>query len=577
MNVGSIWRATLRRGRTRQTDATERVPPLSVCPFIVLAGIVALFVAVLRGYYVPAYEGVDENACLATARRLAERGEAAKRTSDAYEYVSQNFVQVGPNLFYAKYPIGYPALCAVAYRLGGPGAAFLVNPILAVLAVVGVFLLGRAMSGDLVGALAAIVLALNPLHVFFALSARTHTGATAFAVIAMWFAWRWSERGSGWNAALTGLACAAAVSFRYSEALLVLPVGAMVVWRAMECRRTMLRQTISEVLVMIAAALVGLTPLFAYHMVAFGAPWRTGYGLCGEATGFGWEWFKANWALTLARLNTDGLFLIFPVGLAGMLALIGLSPKRGLFLAAWALPAMLVYTAYYWAPQGEGIRYARFFVSIFPALILAALAVLYPAGPSRQWTSVGVGCFVLLAVGWNLQPGELPAMLEMRRDQLLHDRAMLDWVRQELPDGSVILASDRTLNTVEYAGQYRLYSEQAFTRGWIDKNLKVLESDAPHPLQRDKALELKRTFGDMTDAELAALRRRVMREHLASGRTVAVVCTRNEAGMWRAWLGDQFEWKPLAQWIETRDLGATGPLSQPQRTTWGLYELEWRR
>jgi hypothetical protein len=327
---------------------------------------------------------------------------------------------------------------------------------------------------------------------------------------------------------------------------------------------------------MAASALVALTPLLTYHCVAFGAPWRTGYALCGEATGFGWQWFKTNWTLTLARLNTEGLFLIFPIGAAGMLSLIGQSPKRGVFLTAWALPAMLLYTAYYWAPQGEGIRYARFFLSIFPALILAALAVLCPASRARSWATVGVGCFVALAAGWNAQSSELPAMLEMRRDQLLRDQIMVDWVRQKLPADSVILASDGVLNTVEYGGDYRLYSHQAFTRAWVDKWLKVLDRNAPHPFQREKAWELKRAVGDASDAQLAELRRQVLSDHLAAGRTVAVICTQNESGMWRAWLGDQFKWRPVAQWTEVRTLAATGPLPKPQLTTWGLYGLNLR-
>jgi len=551
---------------------------------VALLGVLSLSIALLNGFYVASYEGVDENGCMGTARRLAVHGDPAKRTSDPYEYVSENVVQVGENVFYAKYPIGYPALCALAYKLAGSDAAFLVNPVLAVLAVAGIFFLGRAMFGNIVGAFAAILLTVNPLTAFYGLSARTHTGALCFAVWGMFFVWRWAERGGWANAALAGAVTAYASTVRYTEALLVLPVCAMVVWRSVEQRRktavdqrrTMCRQIVNEVLVMAAAALVTVTPLLIHHYVAYGAPWRTGYALCGEDTGFGWAWFKANWELMLTRLDTGALFLIFPVGLAGICSLIGQQPKRGSFLASWAFPSILLYTAYYWAPQGEGPSYMRFFLSVFPALILGAFGVLCPPERLRPWTSVCVGCFVGVVAVWNLQAGQLLPNLEMQRDRLLRDKIMTDLVRRNVPSGSVILATGSTLNTVEYAGDYHLYSQQVFTRDWVRRRLSVLKDNDPHPFQRDKALALERLLGDKTDAQLAGLQREVLAQHLAAERAVAVICTKAEFGIWRGRLGDQFKWKPIAEWVEVQNASTAGLLPKPQCTSWGLYSVTLR-
>jgi 4-amino-4-deoxy-L-arabinose transferase-like glycosyltransferase len=548
---------------------------------LALLGIMALFIDLLSAFYVPAYEGIDEEGYLGAARRLAVHGDPAKRTADAYEYVNEIVVQVGQNLFYSKYPIGYPALGALAYRLGGPDAAFLVNPVLAALAVAGMFLLGRAMFGDVVGAFAAILLAMNPMHVYYALSAESHSSAVCFAVWGMYFTWQWAEHGGPVNAALAGLLSAYAITIRYLEALLILPVCAMVVWRGVELwhtataeqRRAVGRKNSREVLVMTAAMVATITPLLAYHSVAFGAPWRTGYALCGEDTAFSWQWLHAHWALMLTQLDTNGLFLIFPVGVAGMFSLIGQRPKRGAFLTTWAVPYIILSTAYYWVPRGDGPWYVRYFLTVFPALILGALGVLCPPGRSRPWGNIAVGAFVVLVTTWSLQPSELPAMLEIRREQLLRDRTMMDRVREKVPPGSVILAVDHTLRTLEYAGDYRLYSAQAFTRAWIDQLLQGVDDNAPHPLQREKALELKRAFGDRTDAQLAELRRQVLADHLAAGRAVVVVCTKNDFGMWRAWLGDRFVWKPVAQWMEVRTMAVTGPLPKPQYITWCLYSL----
>src|ERR1051325_7967268 len=194
----------------------------------VLMAVVALGSAILSGYSVASYQGTDENGYLVTAKRLALHGTVAKRTADPNEFISGNWVEARENVYVAKYPIGYPALCAVAYKLGGASAVFLVNPILALLAVVGCFFLCRAMLGDFAGALGAIFLATNPMHAFYGISALSHAGAICFAVWGMFFIWRWSEQGGWWNAILGSALTAYALEVRYTEALLACPALAMV-------------------------------------------------------------------------------------------------------------------------------------------------------------------------------------------------------------------------------------------------------------------------------------------------------------------------------------------------------------
>ena len=175
------------------------------------AAIVALFGCLMVGYFVPTYEGTDQNGYLCSARRIALTGSAAKHTTNPLEYVTGNVVKTDANLFYAKYPLGYPWLCAAAYRLGGPAMAFVVNPLLAALAIIGIFLLARALVNTYAGVLAAILLATSPWHTYFGLSALSHSGAIAFAIWGMYYLWRWVEtggRGNGLGAGvLTAYTC----------------------------------------------------------------------------------------------------------------------------------------------------------------------------------------------------------------------------------------------------------------------------------------------------------------------------------------------------------------------------------
>ncbi len=497
------------------------------------------------GYFVPAFNGVDESGYVVSGRRLAVAGDLAQRTSDPFEFVSGNSVETEPGVYYAKYPIGYPALVAVAYKLGGPAATFLVNPILATLAVFGIFLFARALLDDMAGVFAAILLATNPLHDYFGLSSLSHTGSLCFAVWGMYFVWEWSQRGGWWRALLGGALAAYAVSVRYTEALLVLPVLATIVWRwrRPHCGR--------EVLIMLVAGVVALLPLLMQHVVAYGSIFTSGYSLCGEATGFGWQWFKDNWNLMLTRMDDNGLLLLFPLGLVGLLYLGTRDRRRAVFLALWAVPSLLLYSAYYWAPRGEGPGYVRFFVSVFPPLIVSALALFegaLAATPRRR--SVLTGAYVLLVAAVNLHDGR--ELLAKQMERLVFNRQTSVAVMSALPTNAVIYANAGLLNYVEFLGDYRLYAQETYDRGAIARSLDVLKDDEPHPFQRQKAQRIANLLGPKNDSQLLALERARLAQQVADGRTIALIANEDGLRRWRGRLAGQYQFEPVADWSELR-------------------------
>jgi len=524
--------------------------------------VAALFVALLAGFFVPTYDGTDENGYMLTGKRLATAGDAAKRTSDPYEFISGNWVEAREGVYYAKYPVGYPALVALAYRWGGPDATFWVNPVLATLAVLGIFYLGRVMLNPTAGLFAAILLATNPLQAHFGLSALSHTGSLCFAIWAMYFTWQWWQRGGRMNAVLSGALTGYAVSIRYTEALLVLPVVAAVISRVRADRRAL-----GDWGWMTAAGLVALTPLIAQHWIAYGSPFVTGYALCKEATGFGWKWLQDNWWLMLQRMDGGGLFLLFPLGIAGLVVLLVRDRARGIFLALWAVPSLLLYAAYYWAPQGEGPGYVRFFVSVFPPLILGALALLYAAGQNHRWQHVAVGVFVLLVATTNWR--ETMRQLNRRADRAIFSRATSEMVTQYVPADAVIFAADGMLNYVEYWGDFRLYAQETFERGALANKLKVLATDEPHPFQRQKAQRIANLLGDKKDGQLVELQRDLIREHLAAGRAVMLLTNRDGMRRWRGRVGEWYRLESVAEWVQF----TYTPKEEVRQTGWALYQL----
>jgi len=541
--------------------------------------IVGLFGVMLAGFYVPAYEGTDENGYLCAARRLALTGNAAKRTAHPLEFVSENVVQTDDYVFYPKYPLGYPWLAGLAYRWGGETATFLVNPILAALAVLGVFLLARALVGAFAGVLAALLLATNSLHAGFALSALSHSGSICFAIWGMYFLWRWTQRGGWLNAFAAGGFTAFTYTIRYSEALLVIPVVAMILWRyfslpegAMPTERmALVRRWRREVGVMAAGAVVLLAPLWVHHWVAFGAPWKNGYDLCGESTGFAWKWFQENWWLMLTKMNTPGLLLIFPLGLVGLAYVATHDPKRATLLGLWLVPALLLYSAYYWAPQGDGRGFVRFFVSVFPPLIVCALALLCEAVKPRPVWSVALGGYVALVTTLNLR-GTLTE-LDGQTDKLRQTRRTWDIVESHVPAGAIVISTGGMLNNLEFTGNYELYSSETFDKAAIKRRIKILDDNDPHPLQRRKAKELARAVGDMNDAQLANLQRSLLASNVAAGRVVAVVCPPEQIRNIRGRLGDAFSYERTTEWLQA-SYAKNGNMRQTSMT---LYRLQPRQ
>lgn len=552
---------------------SNRNTPIAV---FIVAVVVGLFGWMLSAYYVPAYNGTDENGYLCSARRIALTGSPAKFTSHPLEHVSGNVVQVKDDTFYAKYPLGYPWLCAIAYRLAGPAAAFWVNPILAALALVGIFLLARSMIGAFAGVLAAILLATNPMHATFGLTALSHAGAICFAVWSMYFLWRWLQHGGAWNAALAGGLAAYTYAIRYSEALLAIPVVAIVVWRYVTLpegatpteRIGFVRQWRREILALIIGVVVCAGPMWLHHWIAFGAPWKNGYDLCGESTGFGWKWFQGNWWTMLTRLNTPGLLLLFPLGAAGLAYLAVHDPKRGIMLALWVVPSVLIYTAYYWAPVAEGRGYVRFFVSVFPGFIIGALALLTEVAKPRPSWSVAVGIYVAIVATFNLRE-TFPSLANLSQ-QLTTVATTWDIIRQRVPEHSTIVAPGGTLNNIEYAGTYELYSHENFDRKTIEKQAKILADTDPHPFQRDKARALSRVIGDKSDAQLIAMERSLLASNIAAGRMVVVVGTTDQCRSARGRLGEGFRYDPVTEWYQV----SFGKEGEPRPTTWTMYQLQ---
>jgi len=153
-------------------------------------------------YWFTAHHGNDQNGYLVGGRYLLETGTMQARPADAFETVGRMWVTGHePGTYYPKYPIGLPAIYAIARALGGNTLVFLVNPIAMALALLGVFAMARRLVGSFYGVLAMLILAANPVTLGLVNNANSHATAIFCVVWGLHLAlvW-WQDSHAGWRA-----------------------------------------------------------------------------------------------------------------------------------------------------------------------------------------------------------------------------------------------------------------------------------------------------------------------------------------------------------------------------------------
>jgi hypothetical protein len=400
----------------------------------------------------PCRPGIDENAYLVAGKNIAMTGSPALHAPDDLQFVGAMWVgtddqtfappiwlppplkgwltaHTSAGWFYPKYPIGLPILNAIAIRLAGRAsdltarqAAFAVSPISAVLAALAMYLLTWTLvESPFCALLAMIVLLTSPTCLQLSLMPNSHAPALCAVLWGMLLLfWFYRVHSPAWSIACgagAGLLLGSAVTCRYSEALLLFPfypldqvladtgikTGHPIWWHLlMVCRLLPIGPIgLASILVIRRGQqkswFRAATPLLAWAipvgaMLAFN--WYsmghlTGYDTTHESGGFTTGEFERKWDFAVQHIYLYGLFLFAPLGFAGLCFMFGRRWKDALILAAWFLPATLLYTSYYWGQQSPGVGFLRFLLTVFPPLIVAAMWLLRNAAVQMRRRTAG--------------------------------------------------------------------------------------------------------------------------------------------------------------------------------------------
>lgn len=365
------------------------------------------------------------------------------------------FVIVRDNLWFGKYPPGYPAILALGVLVGTP---WLVNPLAFGITVVLVGLLGRRLFGERVGLLAAALLTTSPFALIQSASFLAHAVCLLLTVLFLWSFALTLEKPSVLRALPGAAALALLILARPLTALgVTLPFilwSLLYFWRHPEWRSSGLTFT--------NAGMLSTAALLQYNARTTGNPLVFGYELWWpfDRVGFGpghgpGEGENAGHTLANGIFNTrfnlhlleqvlfgwPGRTELIPLGIALVVAIGGLlygffSFRRDsshsrepflwdLVLAAQVLSLVAVHIAYWTSGQMYGPRY--YFEAVASLALLTARGLLHLwHGLQLLWQGITLqavlplrlrlsGLAVLLfLVSWGIIQVGLPWWLSLR-------------------------------------------------------------------------------------------------------------------------------------------------------------------
>jgi len=319
-----------------------------------------------------------------------EYEEAARSLAEGRGYL----LWMGGDAFPPRYPPGLSVLIAASLPLVGDdlGAGIWVVLASALAAVAGTYLLGRVVAGVACGLVAALLIAISPLHVQWSRAVMSDVPASAAMV---WLALGVIvalRRGAGalvWLA--LGVAAGLAASIRYAVLAIVPSACVLVLLASSRPLATRLR----EIVALLVGTLAGVLPLLALNHALFGdalqdgyAYWvqrdlaSAGYVLSSRPSGAPSNaWFYASLLLGGGALYPPTATLLLVLG--GWRAARGTTTERAAgVLAALVLAALLaLHLPFFW-------QWDRF---LLPALPLLAVIMALPcaAGVPSRLRAVG--------------------------------------------------------------------------------------------------------------------------------------------------------------------------------------------
>lgn len=504
-----------------------RVLAMFALQYVLIGLVLFYYTFFLYTYFVPTYTGCDPNGYHVAARIFSASGRFDRTASDDYSFIGRMWVRNDAGRYFPKYPPLYPALAGTAIRLFGETAGFYVSPVCAFLGVLGIYVLGRLFGMRWMAIAAAFFLATSPAYNSWAIRQMSHAASMGFLISGYAF-FLIGERlrrraASRVMLFLGGVVVAYAAGIRYTNVLLAFPP----LFLALCGRRTERDDRCGRTAAYVLGLALPYLFLAYYHWKSFGSPFVTGYALTGEQSGFAWEYFHDNWRFYLLGIIESGVGPVFLPACFGLFYCWERSRRDGFFFTIWVLPVVLLYAAYYWAPETNHQSFLRFVLPVFvPAFLLSCKflgAVVERFREHRGGVIAFVVLFVLGQGGWGMINSFIIAEQQFARGSA-QDRS-IKFIRRVLADrpDAVIFADQGLLEFLDFYGTYTLYPSDVLYKWQIKRVFERALEPGPSGLQKERALFLKENLFDADWKTYHVRIRALFEKPLADGRDVYVI------------------------------------------------------
>jgi Dolichyl-phosphate-mannose-protein mannosyltransferase len=533
---------------------------------LALAGLLSFYGLFQVRAFVPAYTEVDPDGYLVLAKRIAHWRSPAL-PDDLFLYNTHVWVENAAGSVVPKFAPGYPAILALVYRVFGDEGMFYVSPVMGGLALIGAFVLFRLWLSPVSSLFAVTTLAVNGAFLFYSSYLLPHAAEVCVVTWGMAALWWWLREPRVGRGVAAGLLLGSACTIRHTGALLVFAVAWALVSAGLAVRRRGAGGWAPLVALTLAYAVFPLAML-VYNAVLFGSPVVTGYALSDEqiplswrrfflpaadqrAPAFSWDALAANSTNLLHGLNYELLFMVFPLGLLGMV-FVG-PPRERVLRVLWWLPLFVIYAAYYFSPPN--LAGYRFLLAVAPLFVGAAYLLLERVTLGGAASPVLMAVVPLAVAVAGFGPIERTLVYGPRTS----GQAIAVAARRAgaaLQPDAVIFASPPMHQHLGTRAEFRVYATPAFT---ADYGLQIEdESSGMQASRRDRLLELYQA----DDTALRALQQEKIRTFLEHGRQVVFLVPPAEADdVQRVAVPDGYMIKRVDEW------------EAPGGGRWGLYAV----
>lgn len=507
---------------------TEGLRKRHPAEYPLLSLLLILYVLFLWAYFVPVFNMPDEHGYHVSARIFSETGGFSFSPPDEYSFIGRMWIVNDAGKYVSKYPPFYPLLAGVALRLFGHNANFLVNPACALLVLLGVYALSRALGLGAWSLLAVLFLAVNPVFGLYALRQFSHPSSLASVT------WGYALYFIGIRLAprrrrifclvSSGLLMGCAVGIRYTNLLLVVPLLLVLLFSTR-------REGYHDFSAFVSGFAIPMALLGAYHWKYFGGPFSTGYSLTEEQTAFGLDYLAGKLKFVLVSIGKSGLGPVAVLSVPGFMLLWGRKRILSVFFLLWIIPLFLVYTSYYW--KGADFHFLRVLLPVFiPMILLGVVAIKQYFDMSLSSRRMPVTWSIILVIAVQLIWGVFTTTghAESSWRQLKLQKSAADVVTRLVPEGSVIFSSNELARYLDFTGAYFHYSEMIFDLGRMGAFAELSEKKGPMSLQKKRAGLVGERIRDLTPVSYEKEINDLLYKHADAGRAIYAVTGKDAPG-----------------------------------------------